>query len=118
MRPFIILIVLCLAGFSAGCNLLYKSEIQQGTLVTPEMVTNLRPGMTKRQVRLILGSPPVSDVFHPERWDYVYSIGKAGDKFDTPHLTLYFQNDTLVRAEGDLAPAALVTPANGADAPH
>jgi outer membrane protein assembly factor BamE len=105
--------VLLFAGLSASCNVLYKSEIQQGTLLSPEMMAALKPGMTKRQVRLLLGSPPISDVFRPERWDYVYSVGRAGDKFHSRYLTLYFQNDTLVRAEGDLAPAALVKPANG-----
>ena len=118
MRAFILLIVMLFAGLTAGCNLLYKSEIQQGTLLSPEMVANLKPGMTKRQVRLLLGSPSISDAFRPERWDYVYSIGRAGDKFDSPHLTLYFQNDTLVRAEGDHAPAVLVNPANGTNEPR
>jgi outer membrane protein assembly factor BamE len=116
MRPTLLTLSL-LAALLASCNLLYKAEVQQGTLLSPEMLANLRPNMTKRQVRLLLGSPPVADVFHPERWDYVYSIGRTGDKFDSQHLTLYFQNDTLVRAEGDLAPAALVNPANGNGAP-
>jgi outer membrane protein assembly factor BamE len=106
-----------LAALLAGCNLLYKPEVQQGTLLSAEMLANLRPNMTKRQVRLLLGSPSVSDTFHPERWDYVYSVNRAGEKVKPQHLTLYFRNDTLVRAEGDLAPAALVNPANGNGAP-
>ena len=106
------LLIILLAVLIAGCNLLYKPEVQQGTLLSPEMLANLKPGMTKRQVRLLLGSPPVNDVFHTERWDYVYSRGQAGEKFPLQHLTLYFRSDTLVRAEGELAPAALVKPAN------
>jgi outer membrane protein assembly factor BamE len=82
------------------------------------MLANLKPGMTKRQVRLLLGSPPVADTFHPERWDYLYSVVRAGEKVDPQHLTLIFRNDTLVRAEGDLAPPALVEPANGATGPQ
>lgn len=119
MRPSLP-IVLLLATLTAGCNLLYKPEVQQGVLLSPEMLANLKPGMTKRQVRLLLGSPPVNDVFHPERWDYVYSLKKAGEKVTPQHLALYFRNDTLVRAEGDLAPPALVQPTkNGAaDAPR
>jgi len=116
MRPTLPTIFL-LAALLAGCNLLYKPEVQQGTLLSAEMLANLRPDMTKRQVRLLLGSPSVSDTFHPERWDYVYSVNRAGEKVTPQHLTLYFRNDTLVRAEGDLAPAALIKPASGNDTP-
>jgi len=116
MRPTLPTLFL-LAALLAGCNLLYKPEVQQGTLLSAEMLANLRPDMTKRQVRLLLGSPSVSDTFHPERWDYIYSVNRAGEKVTPQHLTLYFHNDTLVRAEGDLAPAALVKPANGNAAP-
>ena len=112
MRPSLPIVIL-LAVLVAGCNLLYKPEVQQGTLLSAEMLSNLKPGMTRRQVRLLLGSPPVNDSFHPERWDYVYSVGRAGEKIDPQHLTLFFRNDALVRAEGDLAPAALLKPANG-----
>src|SRR3970040_1660067 len=112
-----LLTVLLLATMAGGCNLLYKPEIQQGTLLSAEMLANLKPGMTKRQVRLLLGSPPVTDTFRPERWDYVYSVGRAGEKVTPQHLTMYFRNDALVRAEGDLAPATLVKPANGSGAP-
>ena len=109
MRPSLTIIVL-LGAFLTGCNLLYKPEVQQGVLLTPEMLQNLKPGMTKRQVRLLLGSPPVNDVFHPERWDYVYSLSKSGEKVTSRHLALYFSQDSLVRAEGELAPAALSKP--------
>ena len=114
MRPTLLLLLVVLL---AGCNLPYRPEIQQGTLLSDEMLANLKPGMTKRQTRLLLGSPSVSDVFHPERWDYVYSVSKAGEKVTPQHLTLYFRNDILVRAEGGLAPAALVKPVNGSAAP-
>ena len=116
MRPTLPILFL-LAVLLAGCNLLYKPEVQQGTLLSAEMLANLKPDMTRRQVRLLLGSPPVSDTFHPERWDYVYSVSGATEKVTPQHLTLYFRNDTLVRAEGDLAPAALIKPANENGAP-
>ena len=112
MRPNLPILVL-FAVLSAGCNLLYKPEIQQGTLLSGEMLASLRPGMTKRQVRLLLGSPPVSDTFHPERWDYVYSVSRPGETIAPPRLTLYFRNDLLVHAEGELAPATLAKPADG-----
>jgi outer membrane protein assembly factor BamE len=117
MRPTLPILLL-LAALLTGCNLLYKAEVQQGTLLSAEMLANLKPDMTKRQVRLLLGSPSVSDSFHPERWDYVYSVSHAGEKVVPQHLALYFINDKLVRAEGDLAPAALIKPASANSAPH
>jgi outer membrane protein assembly factor BamE len=109
------LLLVLLVVLTSGCNLLYKPEVQQGTPLTAEQLAGLRPGMTKRQVRLLLGSPPVADVFHPDRWDYVYTQGVAGEvPAPEKRLTLYFRNDTLVRAAGDLAPPALTTPPNGA----
>lgn len=114
-----LLVILLLAVMASGCSLLYKPEIRQGTVLSAEMLANLKPGMTKRQVRLLLGSPPVSDIFHPERWDYLHTVSKAGEKITPPpRLTLYFHEDKLVRAEGELAPEALVKPANGANAPR
>jgi len=96
--------------------MIYKPEVQQGVLLSPEMLANLKPGMTKRQVRLLLGSAPVADAFHPERWDYVYYVDKSGQQVRPQCLTLFFQNDSLARAEGDLAPAALVKAVgNGTD---
>src|SRR3970282_964842 len=73
MHPTLPLLFL-LAALLAGCNLPYKPEIQQGTLLSAEMLPNPKPGMTKREGRRRFGSPPVSDTFHPERWDYVYSV--------------------------------------------
>jgi outer membrane protein assembly factor BamE len=110
MRSRLPLLVL-LAALLAGCNLLYKPEVQQGNPLTPEMIAGLKPGLTKRQVRLLLGSPPVSDVFHPDRWEYVYSLGRAGEKVPPPpRLTLYFKNDALIAADGELAPTGLPRP--------
>ena len=110
-RP--LLTVFLLVVLATGCNLVYTPEVQQGVLLSTEMLDNLKSGMSKRQVRLLLGTAPVSDVFHPERWDFVYYVGKSGEPIKPQRLTLFFSNDTLARAEGDLAPAALVKPAGG-----
>jgi outer membrane protein assembly factor BamE len=100
--------VLLLATLLTACNLLYKPEVRQGNVPSAEALAALKTGMTKRQVRLLLGSPPVSDAFHPDRWDYVYTLGRAGEPVSPPpHLTLYFKDDTLVSATGPLAPASL-----------
>lgn len=113
MRPLLpIPIILLVMIFTAGCNLTYKPEIQQGVLLSTEMLGNLKPGMNKRQVRLLLGTAPVMDTFHPERWDYVYYTGKAGESFKIQRLTLFFSDDKLKDAAGDLAPATLAKPAD------
>lgn len=91
-----------------ACNILYKPEVRQGNPLSAETVAGLRAGMTKRQVRLLLGTPPLNDSFHPDRWDYLHTLGRAGEPIEPPPvLTLHFRNDVLVRAEGKLAPAAL-----------
>ena len=63
--------------YLGGCAI-YKIDVPQGNVLTSEMRQNLKPGMTKRQVRFVLGSPAVIDPFHPERWDYIYSLRKGG----------------------------------------
>lgn len=109
-----ILLALLFAVSASGCSLLYRPEVQQGVLLSAEQLAGLRPGLTRRQVQLLLGSPPITDPFRPDRWDYVYTVGEAG-RVPAPErrLTLYFRDDTLVRAEGDLAPAALTVETDG-----
>lgn len=104
--------ILLLTVLLAGCNMLYKPEVRQGNQPGAETLAALRTGMTRHQVRLLLGTPPISDPFHPDRWDYVYTLGRAGDPVPVPaHLTLYFKNDLLSSAAGELAPATLPAPA-------
>ena len=84
----------------------YKLDIQQGNVITQDMMAKLKPGMTKAQVRFILGSPPVTDMFHANRWDYVYIL-KAGSKAkEERKLTLFFDNDQLTRVAGDVVAAS------------
>ena len=80
-----ILITLILSLFLTGCSsianwsIVYTPDIQQGNIITPEMVGELKPGMSKRQVRYILGSPLLVDVFHQERWDYPFTMKKRNE---------------------------------------
>jgi outer membrane protein assembly factor BamE len=90
-----------LPGLSA-----HRIDIQQGNVVTQEMVAKLKPGMTRQQVRFVLGTPPIVDPFHPQRWDYVYYYRKAGTVTEHRRLVLLFDGDTLKRIEGDVIPAA------------
>lgn len=72
-------------------------DIQQGTIITPEMVSQLKPGMTRNQVRFVMGTPTIADPFHPDRWDYIYTLEKRGESPERNHVVLYFEGDQLVR---------------------
>lgn len=118
-----ILLVLLLPLFLAGCNPLrifsvHTMEIQQGNYVTQEMVSKLQPGMTRDQVRFVLGTPLLVDIFRDNRWDYVYRRRRADSReVEERRLTVFFDNDRLVRIEGDVT-AGLETGASpGAPAP-
>ena len=107
MRRFAPLLLLLLAACSSNTFTSYlpepyKLDIQQGNVITQDMVARLKPGMTKAQVRFILGTPPISDMFHANRWDYVYSIRVGGTLKEERKLTLYFDNDLLTRVAGDV----------------
>jgi len=83
----------------------YKIDIQQGNVVTQEMVEKLKPGMTPSQVRFILGTPLVVDAFHKDRWDYVYRFSKAGTLQESRRIVIVFKDDKLARIEGDVVAA-------------
>ncbi|MCP1676015.1 outer membrane protein assembly factor BamE [Natronocella acetinitrilica] len=88
----------------SGSSFPYRPEVQQGNIITDEMVEELRPGMSRRQVRFILGSPVIEDMFRNDRWDYIHSSSPGGGG-PTERLTLFFDdNDQLVAVEGNLAP--------------
>jgi outer membrane protein assembly factor BamE len=88
----------------AGCGLIYKVDTQQGNLFDKATVDSLKPGMSKRQVRLVMGSPAVISPFDHDRWDYVSTIRRGRNRMETKDLTLYFENDALVKIDGDYFP--------------
>lgn len=116
MRRFLCLSfsVLCVHPLSA-CKSLpdvasvikpYRIEIQQGNFVSQEMIAQLKLGMTREQVRFVLGTPLVADIFHADRWDYVYYRERAG-RFDQRKISVHFDKEgRLVRIGGDVNPAA------------
>ncbi len=77
----------------------YKMDIRQGNYVTAEMREKLKPGMSKQQVRYVLGTPMINDAFHGNRWDYVYRLNQQGKLVEKQRLTLYFEGDKLVRMD-------------------
>ena len=83
----------------------YRIEIQQGNVVTQDMVAKLQPGMTRSQVRFVLGTPLVTDIFHPDRWDYIYRYEKGGKLVEHRRIVAIFSGDQLLRVEGDVVPA-------------
>lgn len=83
----------------------HKINIQQGHIITEEMVQQLKPGMTKRQVRFVLGNSLLPNTFNDDRWDYYYSLRRGADNKFTQHLlTVYFDGDSMQRWEGDYLP--------------
>ena len=83
----------------------YKIDIQQGNVVSQEMVDKLKAGMTRAQVRYALGSPLIVDPFRTDRWDYVYMYQKQGKEAQRRRVTIIFEEDRLLRIEGDVVPA-------------
>ncbi|ART49713.1 outer membrane protein assembly factor BamE [Acidovorax carolinensis] len=83
----------------------YKVNVVQGNFVSREQVEALAPGMSRQQVRDILGTPLVTSLFHAERWEYVFTIKRPGEDLQTRKLTLFFQGDLLQRFDGDTMPS-------------
>jgi outer membrane protein assembly factor BamE len=85
----------------------YRIEIQQGNFVSQEMVSQLKLGMNKDQVRFVLGTPLITDSFHADRWDYVFRRQRANSReLEQRKLTVLFEDGKLKRIEGDVIPAA------------
>jgi len=126
---------LCLAvascAMAAGCGTLrdtstsalnaitpYKAQVVQGNFVSREQVEALRPGMSREQVREILGTPLVASAFHANRWDYVFTLKRQGIEPQARKLAVFFAGEGLQRFEGDPMPSesefvALLEPRSG-----
>ena len=110
MRIAIILVTASLAACSNPSQYLptftpHKIDIRQGNLVTQDMRARIKPGMTEAQVKAALGAPLVRDIYHPQRWDYLYRLQEKGRVTENQRLTLYFENGALVRID-DATPLA------------
>lgn len=88
-----------LAGLlSAGCSV-YKVDVQQGNVIEQEQLDKLKVGMKKNQVTFLMGNPLLTDPFNANRWDYLYSMRPGGGETSRQLVTLYFENDTLIRID-------------------
>lgn len=83
----------------------HKLVVYQGNEITQDMVDRLQPGMSRQQVRAILGTPLLNDPFHANRWDYNYTVTRDNKLKEQKTLTVYFENDVFSRFEGEVLPA-------------
>lgn len=115
MRYFLICLfaLLTACGSSAPSVKPFKMDIQQGNVVTSKMLLQLRPGMTKSQVRFIMGSPLIVDSFHKDRWDYFYQLRQAGKIVEQRRVILDFDKELLTKVRGDVVPEGTAGAATG-----
>jgi outer membrane protein assembly factor BamE len=90
-------------------------DVRQGNMVTQEMVAKLRPGMTMDQVRFVLGTPLITDIFHADRWDYVYRFQPGLGEVVERKFTAFFADGKLVRVAGDVSAMAPAEPDGSAE---
>lgn len=109
MRIKLIIVSLLLASCGGVSRLPsftpHKIEINQGNLITPEMRRKLKLGMSRSQVRALLGTPLIADAFHANRWDYAYRLEQNNKLVDQQRMTLYFEGENLARIDDGNMPA-------------
>lgn len=128
-RPPLRFVAPLLLTLLAGCSSfefpwVYKLSIDQGNIITQEMVNKLQPGMSRNQVQFVMGSPLIADPFHEDRWDYIYTLLDAKGRRTEQHLTVFFTDDKLSSLSGNIvpqpdepAPQAATAPAPAAPTP-
>lgn len=104
-----VLLLLTTALLISGCSNLrfpgvYRIDIEQGNIVTQEMVSKLRPGLSEAQVRFVMGTPQVIDPFEPGRWVYLYNLRRGNGETVESRFVVWLENGTLVRWEGTPLP--------------
>jgi len=120
MRLSLWFILALLAGCGSWSNPIdrikpHKIDIPQGNVMTQDMLDKLKPGMTRSQVRFILGTPLIVDPFRANRWDYVFRLEKEGKLIETRRVAVIFEADRLKSLQGDVMPrSANVDPTRGA----
>ena len=98
-------LVLALLG-GCGWPRVHKVVVQQGNVITQEMIDKLKPGMTRSQVAYIMGEPVVRNTFNDSRWDYVYTLENPGFYEVSSSVSLFFSNNKLTHFTGDIAPSS------------
>jgi outer membrane protein assembly factor BamE len=111
MKKPLIIIALFACLWLTACSLadwrlVHRIDVQQGNVIDQKALDQLKPGMTRRQVQFLIGSPIVTDVFHQDRWDYIYRMQPGKGEATEETVTLYFENDALARISGTMHPEA------------
>jgi outer membrane protein assembly factor BamE len=104
----IALIALCLTITACGNNRMlrpHKIAIQQGNMITQEMVNKLKPGMTKSQVEFVLGTPLIVDTLNTDQWNYIYTLRVASGRVVQKNLNVLFVDGQLNELTGDYKPS-------------
>ena len=120
--PKALIFISLIAGLLAGCAsphlpfyrlpsvadlpFIHKIDVQQGNVITQEMVGQLRKGMEKKKVQYVMGTPIILDTFNNSRWDYIYTFQHRGSEVERRRITLVFADDKLERVDGNVTPAA------------
>ena len=111
MRALTLTCIACL--LVVGCSLpklkvprVHRITVQQGNVITQDMVDKLKPGMSRSQVAFIMGEPVLRNTFNDTRWDYIYIVDVPGVFNNETRMSLYFENDVLAYFTGDLAPTS------------
>lgn len=103
-RTGVALLAAALALAQSSCSL-YRITVQQGNVITQEMVNDLKPGMTREQVAYIMGEPVVRNPFNEDQWNYVYTLRVPGQVDRQRKLSLFFVDGALSQLTGDFKPA-------------
>jgi outer membrane protein assembly factor BamE len=108
-------LVLVSAASLAASGCVYRINIQQGNFLNQSAVDTVKEGMTRSQVRYLLGTPMVADSFNKERWDYIYYLKKGRSRHvDSRRVTVYFDGDKVARLEKPTAAEAAAQDASAA----
>ncbi len=102
-----LLATLAFAALLPGCTLVHRIDIQQGNAVPPENFLKIKNGMTRPEVRQLLGTPLLTDVFHANRWDYYFRNEQGGKLVEQNRFSVYFVDEKVARVEGSPTASAV-----------
>ena len=100
MQNILIYLIVSVVMFINGCTI-HIPDVQQGNVLEPDVLAQLHPGLSKKQVQYLMGTPIVKDAFPPERWDYVYLLASQDSKTIRQRVTIFFDGDAVSRIETD-----------------
>ena len=105
MRLPAALVALIASSLTSGCFVVHRIDVEQGNFVTQDLVDKVKTGMTKSEVKQVLGTPLLNDAFHANRWDYYFSNKPGRKPEERAHVTIVFQDDKVVSIKGEGRPA-------------